>query len=278
MDTIFDNLKQIYQSFSERANLYEFFVGLADYVNYILETPDLKEIVDDVMKKKEAEYEKLAQLEEKSLQELRETKKKLLKIIKDNNINQDSLQSKVSAFPWGSAGLLNELEQFENGMVSIGGFHSDNLEPYLFDIAVGISQQGRQDLVQEFIDPKRRLQNTHGNFVFSKTLNSRHEQTELIEQASRLELWGAFDHLIKFQKAYSEVCKNTHYGKVLEKYGNQSRNYLEGRNAVDITFATQDLKKIIDSRYSRVLDNNLHYLKILNFNTYAVRVKTHLIK
>ena len=163
-------------------------------------------------------------------------------------------------------------------MVSIGGFRSDNLEPYLFDIAVGISQQGRQDLVQEFIDPNRRPQNTHGNFVFSKTLNSRHEQTELIEQASRLELWGAFDHLIKFQKAYSEVCKNTHFMKVLDKYGNQSRNYLEGRDAVDITFATQDIRKILDIKFSRTLDNDLFRLKIPDYKLYAEKVNSHLLK
>lgn len=278
MDTISDNLKQNFQSFIERTNAYDFFIGLADYTNYILETPMLKKIVDEIMKEKNIEHKKLTYLEEKSLEELREAKKKLLTIIADNNINTTSLEGKRSMSSGICDGLLNEIEQFEKGEISISGFHGDNLEMYLFDIAVGIAEQGYKNLVQEFIDQNRRPQNIRGNFVFSKTLHLYHAQIELMNRAIKLELWGAFDNLLRFQKAYSEECKNIHYAKVLSKYGSQSKNYLESRDAVDITFATQDLRKIVDSRYSRVLDNDLHHLKITNFRTYATRANNYLTK
>lgn len=85
MNAIINLLKDQYNLTINQKSDWGFFYSLADYMNYIIENPTLNKIVNSVMNKKQEEYDKLAELEEKSLKELKKSKDKLLKIIKDNN-------------------------------------------------------------------------------------------------------------------------------------------------------------------------------------------------
>lgn len=282
MASVSENLERHYNSFINEAGLFDFYTGLADYTNYMLETPQLKEIVDAVMLKKNEEYQKLTQLEEQTLKELRIAKEKLLKVIKNHKISPDSLQhiTTIAAGASESESVLKTLERFENGDIHQNNFDSDVLENYLFDIAVGISKQGHRDKVQEFVVPNRKSNNIYSDvrYFFSDTINARRNQAEAVQQSRRLEIWGAFDHLLKFQRAYVEQCRNAHFVEVLEKYGDRSRNRLEIKDAVDITFGVEDIKKIVNMRYGRVLDTDLHYLKLPNFKGYIKRAHSFLSK
>lgn len=282
MDKIGDNLERHYKFFIDQTDRLGFFNGLADYVNYVLETLELSAIGGELTKKRDTVYEKLAQLEEETLQELKVSKNKLLKIIKENKISPDSLHGRFSSLPINSSiGLLEELRLFEEGeKIQISGFKSDSLERYLSDIAVGIKEQGHLDLLSEFSESEEASKypkNIYGNFIFSKTLSLRQRQLEMINNLEKLEIWGCFNHLLVFQKGFTEACKDTNYTEVLNKYVNLNRLWFTDN--VYITFATEDMKKILKNKSHGLplQDKDLQYLEIPKFRQFTTRTHLHLL-
>ncbi len=236
----------------------------------------------------------MAKLEEKSLQELTQTKKKLLKIIKDNAIPPNSLNSHYFVLPLeGVDNILTELEIFEEGeRLNISGFKSDNFETFLYDIASNLLNLGHKSLLQEFLASDQEYKNYHyepdskfiimsnknGNFIFSKTLKLRREQSRFIEKTEKFELWGAFNAFLKFQKAFLEKSKNNDFEYISQKYCGAGRNWQERSEAVDIIFFAQDLDEIVAGKDSNQRRNSIHTLKKDDFKNYATVINAHLIK
>ena len=265
----------------------EFFTGLADYIGYILETPALKEIAEKVLQKKHEEYEEINKLEQKSLEELNGAKNILLKIIKDNGMPSDSFKPHWPAVPGYSENLLDELRRFEKGEISSHNFKSDALEGYLFEIAASISEQGHRELVKQFIvsDDKYReyhpiaFRNIRGNFIFSKTLPRRWEKTQVIEREKGFELWPSFDAFFIFQKAFSEITKNTTFAEAIKMFSEKSRSYLETKEVVDIIFAIEELRIMSEMSLGHHPQSTaIHYLTIDKFRWFATRAHTYLLK
>ena len=293
-DRIIDNLERYYKGFIDQPDDYGFFYALFGYVNYILETPALKKITDEVMKKKQEEYDKLAGLEKKSLQELTQAKKKLLKIIKDNAIPPNSLTYHYFVLPLeGVDNILTELEIFEEGKkLNISGFKSDNFETFLYDIASNLLNLGHKSLLQEFLvsdeanknyhyEPDSKfiiMSNKNGSFIFSKTLKLRREQSRFIEKTEKFELWGAFNAFLKFQKAFLEKSKNNDFEYISQKYCGAGRNWQESSDAVDIIFFAQDLDEIVAGKDNNQRRNSIHTLKKDNFKNYATIINAFIIK
>lgn len=272
-----------------------FFVSLAGYVDYILEIPTLKKSVDEVMLIKQKEYEKLAELEDKAIKELERAKIKLLKVIKDNNIPPDSLGfgQTTAILQGGFKNILDQLEAFEEGTrYSVSGFKSDNLEQFLFDIASILLKLGHQSLIKDFIVSNEKYEryyyepdsafritgNENGNFIFSNTLKLRRDQTKLIENAQKYELWGAFDALLKLQKAFLEKSKNISFGDMAKKYGNNTKNYQEASDAIDVVFFAEDLSAISGDKSFFASQNTQSHLKKGDFKNHLSRVNTYLLK
>lgn len=274
-EKISENLKRLF-SFIDETTLQSFFTRLSDYINYLLETPTLKVIVEAEMKKRKAEYQREAELEQKAVQELRGAKSKLLKIIKDKKISPDALQGEWSSFPLEKGTILDELESFEQGKIHTSIPHSNQLARYLFEIAVGISRQGYKHLLQEFDEHQPYQQNTYGNFIFSKTLKGREEQTKRIEMAKGFELWGYFVPLLNFQKAFLEVPKNSHYLDVFQRYSRDGKNRLDNLDAGDITHMSEELKQVMRSEY-RGQKLPFYLLEIEKYKSFATRVHHYLL-
>jgi len=294
MKNVIDVLRDQYNATISQEDDWGFFSVLASYINYILETPTLRKITDEIMGKKQKEYDKLAKLEEKSLQELKQAENKLLKIVEKNNISHTSLTPDWSSIPNPPRmNTLETLKAFEEGHISISGFKSNNLEKFLFDIAASILKQGYQSELKDFLvlneeyglyyskaDGKISINsNTRGNFIFSNTLKLRREQSEFIEKTEKFELWGAFNALLKFQKAFLEKSQNKSLDYICQKYGEGVRNHQEGHDAVDIAFFAQDLGEITESKGGRLVDyRSRHHLKKDDFKNYASMVNAYLIK
>lgn len=265
MNQVAENLDRYYQSFANCTDHISFFTGLADYINYILEEPQLKEITDPVIASKNLEAEKLASLEEDALGELREIKTKLLKVIKDRNILATSLLTARSHFA-GSSDLLEALDAFESGRLRISGFRSDNLENFLFDIASSIAKLGYSDDIKVIVGSGK-------DQIFSRTLQLRRDQTALIRIKEKVEFWGALDALLTFQKAFVTIKNNKHFGDIFREYGALARNHQESIGVVNLAFAAEDFEKIISTRNRGIQDRELEFLKLSDFKRWAN--KTH---
>ena len=125
----------------------------------IIQKQELNNIIQDIEKARQKDYKKYFKLKEKSLKEINQAKKKLLKIISDNKINFEE-----------SNDIIKNLEHFEKGEITISGLKVFNIENYLFEICKALSQKGYKDLLKEFINDERKPQNIYGNFVFSRSL------------------------------------------------------------------------------------------------------------
>ena len=289
------DLKEQYNAVINQETDWGFFVSLAGYVDYILEMPALKKITDEVMLMKQKEYDKLAGLEDKAIKELEIARVKLLKIIKNNNISPDSLGFGHNAVPQSVfKNILDELEAFEEGTrYSISGFKSDNLMNFLLDIASSLFKLGHKSLVKDFLvsneeyeryyyEPDSRFRikgdEENGNFIFSNTLKLRREQTKLIKNAERYELWGAFNAIFKLQRAFLEKSKHVCYDDIIKKYSSDKRNCQEAGDAVDIVFYAEGLTAISGDKSSFANQNTQYLFKKIDFKNHLSRVNTYLLK
>ncbi|GEM_PF-2752113 len=302
MDKTTETLKGYYDAFVNQPLLLAFFSGLADYMNYIVETPALKEIAEGVLKGKDDMYDELDRLENKALQEIETAKKKLLKIIKNNNVDPALLSTKLSTAPGVGGGLLEQMKMFEDGKVSISGFRSSVLETYLFDIAANLARLGYGDAVRQFVvsgeEYGRRYENPesdsglqltgniHGNFVFSETIMLRTKQDARIDRARGFELWGALDALSKLRKAFSGRKRGMTKNEVLNEFMNQNpgRNAAEHQDLWDIALAFDDLGSmdLTEEKMGIAIPKHMlphpRYLVLDEFKGFAARVHAYLLK
>src|SRR3989344_4824648 len=115
MTSIAENLERYFKTSMDQPQPMQFFACLADYVRYILETPTLKKIADKVLQMKNDEYDELHKLEVKSLEELGEAKKHLLKAVSDANIPRDVFKTRWAFTPGVSESLLDDFDLYEQG-------------------------------------------------------------------------------------------------------------------------------------------------------------------
>jgi len=187
MNKEIDNLKERYQSFIGEKEARNFFFGLADYVKYIENTPNFYSIIKPEIKEKEELLKERDECEEKALQELMQSKKALLEIIRKNKISNPELDKDIE-----------ELGLFEKGDIRISGVRSDNIERYLWNIGKISYGLGYKKELKRFIDKKPKTQNIYidnKNLVFSNLLDKRHELDKNIAYLQGKKLWGCWDYL-----------------------------------------------------------------------------------
>lgn len=289
MNNIKDILERFYNNFINQEQGGYFFIGLADYLNYVLETPILSGLVFKVIEKRDEEYEKLESLEKKSFEELESAKTKLLKIIEENKIDTYAIKP---IFPFlANINIVEELKMFEKDRkeLNYSGHLIGQFNQYLFNIAKGISEQGHKDKLAEFTlsekeytehhnEPQNGVyfgNNIYGNFVFSKTLKFKRKQEEYIENARKSELWSVFDELLKFNRAFTEKRKNRYSFEFLNN--ETAATNKEVRDNVDITYMIEDLDKINGVKNNNILSDGIYKLNRSEFKNYATRTNTFLL-
>ncbi len=298
MDKIAETLKGYYEASINQPRPLAFYSGLADYAGYIVETPALKTIADDIMKKKKEMYDELDRLENKALEEIQEAKKKLLKIIKDNKIDPALLSQRMQTAPGAEGNVLDHIKKYENGEIGIAGFKSSVIESYLFDIAANLTRLGYGAQVQPFVvsgeqyghhydDPEqdkayRVAGNIHGNFIFSKTIIERIRQQARIERCEKFELWGAFNALLKLHQAFSTRSKGLGSHNVMEEYLTQGkgRNRGENKDLVETIWIFEDLGSLTvdNSTGTPARKERFWYLDEDEYKGFAARTHSYLLK
>lgn len=187
MKNVIDNLKERYKSFIDEKEVRNFFFGLADYVRYIENTPNLYSIIKSEVKGKEELLKEKNEFEEKSLQELMIPQKALLKIVEKKKIASEELKEAIKYF-----------ELFEKGKIQMRGDESDKIEGYLWDIGKALYGLGYKKELKKFIDENPRTGNTYldnKNFIFSNSLPKRHQLDKNIADLREKKIWGCWDYL-----------------------------------------------------------------------------------
>lgn len=283
MPDVKEGLERRFNLFIGRETPYAFFFGLADYINYVLSIPKLKKVVTDEFAKRDSEYEEIEKLENQSAREMRQAKEKLLGIIKSKKIDPRSFSRDISFIPTvRSLGkeqtILDALEIFEKGEVSISGFYSDNLGRFLFDIAANLLKLGYKDELKDFLVSNNKYEeydsringyelrasyNQNGNFIFSKTLPARYEKVRDVEMAREIEKWGAFELVINFWKALKEVSKNAEMNQIFKDCKEDKEYKFGGKETMDVIYFSEDLNELVKNH--GVSDSALKHLHMTEF-------------
>jgi hypothetical protein len=297
--TISEQLDRHYNLFANENAPLGFFSGLWNYTSFIFETPELKKIVDREIRKRDALYKKVDDLEEKSIEEMRDVKKKLLSIIEKYAIDPKSLTVRWSIIPMprGEQSLLDEMEAFDGGNgISISGFHSDNLQHYLFDIAANLLYLGYEKDLKPFIFSNEDYgeyyrdvignedwvieRNKKGNFIFSKTWPIRIKLIRDTENARRFDPWGTFEAILIFRKGWEAARENRSW----EDITNTEMPSINARGIVDIVHAVQDLRELMNKAHPQFMMPNLshldgpNFLKLPIFKTYIATMHGFLLQ
>lgn len=217
MVNITQNLQRYFESFIENKEIFPFYKGLADYLDYVFSVPQLKNVFADEFGERNAEYQKLYELEEKSIQELKKVKSKLLSVIKKKKVDVAKFTRYATmVFPRDDMTMVDELEAYINKDGVWGGRPlSDTVEDYLFDIGANLLGVGYEKEMVEFLAKPEDYQqyeinrNIHitvqgrqESFIFSRTLWERRYMNKVIERGRALKSWGSFEKLYQFRLAY----------------------------------------------------------------------------
>ncbi len=243
MENLSTNLERHYKATESKGTVFEFFTALSDYLQFVENEPALKALKEKELQKKQGEMDKLAEFEQKSLEELEVAKDKLLEIIKRKKLDSNLFQGGHVSI-W-SGNILEDFKRFEEGGMHISGFRTDNIENFLWEIAIDLSRRGIKKDLEEFLDKDSYPNNINGNYKFSPTLKLSRTQREFITQSRTVEMWGAFDELEDFRKAASEVANNTRWDLIMAKYGTGARHDLEAKDAVNVTFLAGEWAEIV---------------------------------
>ncbi len=290
-------LKHRYNTFINRQTPWSFFLGLSDYIDYMLEVPQFSEIVKKELSKRDREYQILDQYDDIAIQEMNDAKDKILDVVKEKKINANDFDRNNSFLPsvrrGGSENVVEQMKMFEDGVIGISGNKSDIIGNFLFDISANLLKMGYKKDVEEFLFSNEEYceyylringkdydksvsYNQRGNFIFSKNLPYRYEQTRKIEIQKKIEPWGAFEELIKIWHAKQEYSRDSSINETFINCENHHEYQLKRNEAYNVANIVNDIKIISENH--RVLASQLEFFRIDDLVSEVARVHTILIE
>ena len=286
-----------YDTFIHQEKPWAFFIGLSDYIDYVLSTPQFSSVLKSELGKRNTIYKVVEIYEKLAWSEMQESKNKLFGMIKKNKINVDDFSRDQSSIPSmkgeGSPNILEHLQMFEDGRISMGHFPSDTMNHFLFDIAANLRRLGCKE-VEEFAvsddeyedyywkvnSPNsdtvfHQRSNSRGNFIFSKSWPLRFEQTAKLEAQRKIESWGSFVQLIEIWHAKRGFSKNISLHKAAEESMHDKEYPLQSDEASDVIFLMEDIRRMSGNENAVSL---LHHFRIFDLKPMVTRVNTMLLQ
>jgi hypothetical protein len=262
MKNVIDTLNRYYDSFISQPNDWHFFLGLADYVNFVLETPQTKKIADSIIQKRFDEEALLEKRSKEAIKEINQVKGKLIKKIKDKKISYQGLDN-----------LIREYEDYEKGrIIASSQPMADNLAVSLEDIIDSLYKNGYQDLVKDLVVPHSQDPKIIRRYNYSKTIPLFREQFNKIDKQREIEIWGAWNYLFLASMVI-------HKGE--EVFENLKKDKGDFLKAFNFTGLWGEMKHIREKGKGRgnynASDKPTYFVKD-NYISYASRIHNYLIK
>jgi len=301
---ITQNLERSYKSFIDREQPFDFFKGLAEYLDYVFSVPELKQVFDQQLDERRVLYKQIEETERKTRQELDKAKKKLLTLIKKTGVDVASFERYLTYSINDKTALLQELEAYENRTILGSVFVSDEIERHLFDITANLLKAGYKEELGEFIEsPREYAIHNRGNgpgqylqfgeqdgyFIFSKTLSERREKESNFERERMLKPWGSFEALFQFDIAYkfatsvnislalsppSGTEKTSWFGTAKER----NKIFSMAQEIQRLAESQLDFHSMVNTRFEKVHAGELKNLKQITLRNAAQTAHNHLLQ
>lgn len=162
-----------------------FYRSLADYIQFIEDTPEIEKIADKYNVQSNNDHKKFVELEEKVLQETIQAKKKLNELLESKLISYDKLHT-----------LLKEYDNWLDRKSSSSNSHTDNVFGALCDIVRSLLEHGHIDILKDFITTfPHQDKDLIEKFIFAPSLDELEAERYYLKEKEASELWSDWQKL-----------------------------------------------------------------------------------
>lgn len=258
MKNVIDILEKQYNSFINEERDWNFFLGLADYADFVLKTSVFKKAIDNLKKDKSAEIDIVNIAEEEAVAELQEIKKGILVDIKKKKLN-----------PKGLSEALLKLKKYEKGEIDPDCYKSERIE------------RGLRVLDQALCEDKEESDTGKHRLIsnLSNKLTIRRGKSVGFHDKKQTELWGAYEKILL---VHSMVHSNKQYDndwsvKHIENEILAKEMRIIKNDGSEMSFSIGGIG-FSQEKFSSSTDRRINEFKRNNYKLYVTRVHNYLLQ
>jgi len=184
MKNVIKILDRYYQSFINQKRDWDFFLGLADYVKYATETPEVDKILKSIVQKRVNAEKRLKECEEDAIKEAKVIKDKLFQKIKQKKISYEELNK-----------LVQEWNDYANRRIISSLSDAETLSGCLMDIIRSLYDTNHREITKDFIIEEETDPKVIKEFTCFKKLDLYKRERLAYQEKEKIELWRAWDNL-----------------------------------------------------------------------------------
>lgn len=256
MKNVIEILDRYYQSFINQKRDWDFFLGVADYVKYAIETPETDNILKSIVQKRFDAEKRLKEYEQEAVKEAKEIKDKLFRKIKKSKISYDALNE-----------LMQEHQNQESGKILSSQSDAEALSGCLIDIIQNLRSNGYREITKDFIIEDKNHPEIITGYTCFKKLDAYNEEKSVYDNQKEIELWGTWGNLAL---VYIVIFKRK---EELERLRKDKRNWWTAFNLRGLIGEMQKIKG--QSAFSN--SEPVWFIKDA-YISYATRIHNYLIQ
>lgn len=251
--TLIANLQRRYDSFISLP-LQGFFIGIADYVQYILNNPVFKPIILEIQEEKIKFTENIATLKKQLETDTLTCANDLIQAIEKQNIALPNLSY-----------ALEEYKMVVEGKVQASVTQEQLLHQRVEDIINVLFYKGYKDLVKKYI-----VEDNEGHirdYNISSAYNDYLELEKLLRERKKIALWGAWNDLVLVYAVVHNYQEET-----------KPENNLSFFTRLDLSYLHDDWEKVVNAPHvSSTLGRTGFFSKDV-FTTHISRIHNFIVE
>jgi len=269
MKNVIELLTKQYDSFIDQQRDWNFFCGLADYVNFINNNPEFNPPIKKFQEQKARELDAIHKAEDEAVEELQEVKKKILALTK-----LEAVEMTAPTIPLEEA--IAQLKDYEEGRKKPDWYKSTSLEYGLRDIIEVLCKSGNKSLLDEFLEP---MEGSADQIVpwyyLSEKFKIRENLSRRFRNKKETELWGAYEQV---KGVYTGVYKGDDYVKTIEERGDDPSDYQKILDELDEMKNDGDMPLFARRNERSEFRASIKELKRENYKLYASRLHNYFLQ
>lgn len=249
-------LERYFQSFINADNHRTFFLGLAEYAQFVDEIPETQAVVADILAKREDLQKRLDDVEAKFVLDANKVRDEIEIKIKKHGLMDDDLKSYFAEY--------DKFRKKEVMRVDISACQGEEMSAYLMSIINHLRKNGHLDLTKMYVTEKNTYPRTE--LSYSPYLQPFNELLKEYKSDGELGVWRAWNELAQ---VYTMVYNgDKEFSKWIDK---------DFGNAAAIAVLSVEMDKILKESFGYGSDHPIHF-KLPKYREYANRFHNYLLK
>lgn len=265
MKNLIKKLDRYYNGFIDQSSDWHFFLGLSDYVGFVVNTPETKLVVEEVSQKREKAQKIPNDLLRKAEEDIKKVKNKLFKRLKLQKISYDVLEK-----------LIQEYKNYEEDKNLSSLPKAIKLYKLLAEIIRSLFQNGYKLIIEDFFENNCIDKDISSGYIRDlscfKYINLYDKQQTIFDDKLLTEIWGAWNNLCL---AFLVIERKDEEYQKLKK---DKKRFWEAYNFSGLIGEMNSIKEKFEKPY--LIRHNdwklIHFIK-QNYIGYVARFHTYLI-